>query len=159
MFLYDQGIVPCEEPFKKLIHQGMITKDGSKMSKSTGNVVNPEDYDQDELRMYLMFIGHYFDGGDWDDSKIKGIRRALGKWRRWIDEGVNEGVIEGVTAKDVMDLQYKIDGYVESFKFNKVVSTLMEFYNDNKDKQLTRSTAAALTEIVRCFAPNFNTGL
>ena len=72
MFLYDQGIVPEEEPFKKLIHQGMITKDGSKMSKSTGNVVNPEDYDQDELRMYLMFIGHYFDGGDWDDSKIKG---------------------------------------------------------------------------------------
>ena len=62
MFLYDQGIVPEEEPFKKLIHQGMITKDGSKMSKSIGNVVNPEDYDQDELRMYLMFIGHYFDG-------------------------------------------------------------------------------------------------
>lgn len=158
MFLYDQGIVSSEEPFKKLIHQGMITKDGTKMSKSIGNVVNPDDYDPDELRMYLMFIGHYFDGGDWDDSKINGIRRALGKWNRWI-EGVSEGVSEGVNAQDIINLQRSIDGYVESFKFNKVVSTLMEFYNKNKNKQLTGSTAAALTEIVRCFAPNFNTGL
>jgi len=77
MFLYDQGYVTEEEPFKKLIHQGMITKDGTKMAKSIGNVVNPDDYDPDELRMYLMFLGHYFDGGDWDDSKIKGIRRIL----------------------------------------------------------------------------------
>lgn len=150
MFLYDQGIVPEEEPFKRVIHQGVITKDGSKMSKSTGNVVNPEEYDQDELRMYLMFIGHYFDGGDWDDSKIKGIRRALGKWSRWIDESDFDG-----EYINTMDLYRDIDGYVKSFKFNKVVSTLMEFYNKNKNNKIKPSTAAAFQEIVRCFAPNF----
>lgn len=76
-----------------------------------------------------------------------------------ITEGVTEGVTEGINSKDIADLQKIIDGYVEPFKFNKVISTLMEFYNKNKNKQLTGSTAAALTEIVRCFAPNFNTGL
>ncbi len=152
MFLYDQGYVECEEPFKKLIHQGMITKDGTKMSKSTGNVVNPDDYNSDELRMYLMFIGHYFDGGDWSDEKIIGIRRSLGKWRRWID-GVSDGVSDG----EVDELEKKIDGFVESFKFNKVISTMSEFYNKNKNLQLRRSTAARLEEMITCFAPNFKT--
>lgn len=154
MFLYDQGIIPNEEPFKKLIHQGMITKNGTKMSKSTGNIVNPDDYDQDELRMYLMFIGHYFDGGDWDDSKIKGIRRALGKWKKWIEEAT-ENITEEITFKEINDLQNKIDGYVESFKFNKVISTLMEFYNENKNKHLKQDIATNLEKIIKCFAPNF----
>lgn len=148
MFLYDQGVVPCEEPFKKLIHQGMITKDGAKMSKSIGNVVNPDDYDSDELRTYLMFIGHYFDGGDWDDSKIKGIRKAFARWDRWISE-------PGEDVVDIVSLKEKINGYVEAFKFNKVVSTLMEFYNENKNKKINTSNAVAFKEIVNCFAPNF----
>jgi leucyl-tRNA synthetase len=150
MFLYDQGYVECEEPFKKLIHQGMITKDGSKMSKSTGNVVNPDDYDPDELRMYLMFIGHYFDGGDWDDGKIVGIRRTLGKWRRWVDGASDDG--EGV---DVEKLEEDVNGYVEAFKFNKVISTMSEFYNKNKGKTINKDVADRFEQMITCFAPGF----
>jgi leucyl-tRNA synthetase len=61
--IYDIAFIDFEEPFKRVIHQGMILKDGQKMSKSKGNVVNLDDYDSDEIRFYLMFIGHYFDGG------------------------------------------------------------------------------------------------
>lgn len=148
MFLYDIGIVPVEEPFKKVIHQGMITKDGAKMSKSKGNVVDPMDYDSDELRMYLMFIGHYFDGGEWDDKNIKGIRRFLGRMGRWLADTGEDDI-------DTDDLLMYIDGYMNSFKVNKVVSTFMEFYNTNKGKRPTKECAAEIEEILQNFAPSF----
>jgi leucyl-tRNA synthetase len=87
MFLYDIGVVPQEEPFNKVMHQGMITANGAKMGKSKGNAVNPDDYDQDELRMFLMFLGPYQDGGDWNDKGINGIRRFLGRMKRWLLSG------------------------------------------------------------------------
>jgi leucyl-tRNA synthetase len=151
MFLYDIGVVPNEEPFKKLIHQGMITHKGEKMSKSKGNVINPDEYDQDELRMYLMFIGHYFDGGDWDDSKISGIRRFIGRFERWTSSSVENG--EKIDLKPFIK---QIDGYVESFKFNKVISSWMEFYNQNKNKVIDRDSAAELVDVFRNFAPGFS---
>jgi leucyl-tRNA synthetase len=150
MFLYDQGLVPNEEPFMKLIHQGMITHSGEKMSKSKGNVINPDDYDQDELRMYLMFIGHYFDGGDWDDSKISGIRRFIGRFDRWTASATESG-----EKIDLNAFVKQIDGYVESFKFNKVVSSFMEFYNKNKDKVMDVKTADELKKVFKTFAPGF----
>ena len=70
MFLYDIGFIDFEEPFTKVIHQGMILNNGEKMSKSKGNVINLDSYDSDEIRFYLMFIGHYFDGGSWNDKNI-----------------------------------------------------------------------------------------
>jgi leucyl-tRNA synthetase len=150
MFLYDLGMVPNEEPFKKLIHQGMITHSGEKMSKSKGNVINPDDYDQDELRMYLMFIGHYFDGGDWDDSKISGIRRFIGRFQRWVNLATSDG-----KSIDTAKFKEQINGYVESFKFNKVISSWMEFYNKNKDVVMDKETASYLTEMLKVFAPGF----
>lgn len=150
MFLYDCGYIPFDEPFKKVIHQGMITHNGEKMSKSKGNVINPDDYDPDELRLYSMFIGHYFDGGDWDDSKISGIRRFIGRFDKWTSEATQEGETIDLTA-----FKETINGYVLSFKFNKVVSTFMEFYNKNKNKTLNKSTAKDLIEILRVFAPSF----
>lgn len=151
MFLYDLGVVPEEEPFKRVIHQGMITNSGEKMSKSKGNVINPDDYDSDELRMYMMFIGHYFDGGDWDDSNIIGIRRFLGRYKKWVSESKENGEVI-----DITQFKNKIDGFVKTFKFNKVVSTFMEFYNANKNKTIDKSTATELIEIIKPFAPTFN---
>jgi len=150
MFLYDQGIVECEEPFKKLIHQGMITHKGAKMSKSIGNVINPDDYDQDELRMYLMFIGHYFDGGDWDDSKISGIKKFIGRFDKWTASATETG-----EKIDLSSFVKQIDGYVENFKFNKVISSWMEFYNSNKNKVINKETAEELIKIFKNFAPGF----
>lgn len=152
MFLYDLGIVKDEEPFKRIIHQGMITNQGEKMSKTKGNVISPDNYNADELRMYLMFIGHYFDGGDWNDSNISGIRRFLGRFERWIGESSANGAeIDLNRFKDV------IDGYVSAFKFNKVVSSFMEFYNKNKNTVISNVTAEELTKMVQVFAPKFKT--
>ncbi len=150
MFLYDIGITPFEEPFKKLIHQGMITKDGNKMSKSIGNVVNPDAYDPDELRMYLMFIGPYFDGGDWDDTKINGIKKFIGRMSRWLGSAIDNG-----EDMDITGYRNEMNTQVERFKFNKVVSSSMEFYNANKHRILSIKTAKEIENILKCFIPNF----
>lgn len=151
MFLYDIGVVPVEEPFKKVIHQGMITAGGQKMSKSAGNAVTPDDYDPDELRMYLMFLGHYFDGGDWSDEKIVGIRRFLNRMRKWINSASEEG-----EQLDLVGLHEHINKMVDSFKFNKVISGLMEFYNKNKDRIPDHYSADSMTKVLRVFAPSFS---
>jgi len=150
MFLYDQGIVPTEEPFKKVIHQGMITHKGEKMAKSKGNVINPDNYDPDELRMYLMFLGNYFDGGDWDDSKIVGIKKFIARFDRWTSSATGNG--ENIDLKSFIE---RIDGFVNSFKFNKVISSWMEFYNQNKGKVINTQTANELIKIFKVFAPGF----
>jgi leucyl-tRNA synthetase len=150
MFLYDIGIVPEEEPFKRLIHQGMITYQGEKMSKTKGNVVNPDDYDQTELRMYLMFIGHYFDGGDWDDARIKGIRKHINRMKVWIGNATDDG--EDIDMTETFE---KVDGFMTNFKFNKVISSFMEFYNKNKKKTISKKTAEKIIEMYKCIAPDF----
>lgn len=149
MFLYDIGVTPFEEPFKKLIHQGMITKDGSKMSKSTGNVINPDDYNSDELRWYLMFIGPYEAGGDWNDSNIKGTRRFIGRMSRWLGSTTDGEDI------NLDEFKAEIDKQVNRFKFNKVVSAFNEFYNKNRNTTISEKTANEIKDILKCFAPDF----
>lgn len=81
--LYDADLLHFDEPFQRLLHQGTITKDGAKMSKSRGNTVSPDefidDYGSDIFRMYLMFMGPYEDGGDWSDKGIVGINRFVNR--------------------------------------------------------------------------------
>lgn len=90
MALHDAGLIPNEEPFAKLRHQGIIIKDGTKMSKSKGNVVNPdtyvEQYGADVFRMYLLFMGPFEEGGDFNDRGIVGIKRFLDKVERLVEE-------------------------------------------------------------------------
>lgn len=144
MFLYDIGVVDFEEPFKKVIHQGMILNNGEKMSKSKGNIVNPDDYNPKILRFYMMFIGHYFDGGSWSDENIKGIERFFKRFDLWTSK-------EG---KDVIDLnKFKDDifNYTDAFKFNKVVSSFMILFNKNKNKQLTREQNYELRNLLKIY--------
>ena len=150
MFLYDIGIVPGEEPFKRVIHQGMITCNGSKMSKR-GNSISPSDFNPAELRFHLMFLGPYFEGGDWtDDESIVGTRRFFARMNRWIAD------MDGDDFVDLVKLEQTIDYYVESFKFNKVVSTFMIFYNQNKKKHMCREDKERVAKMLNIFAPNFN---
>lgn len=151
MFLYDEGIVPKEEPFKKLIHQGIITHHGARMSKSRNNCISMDIYDPDELRLYLMFLGPYTEGGDWDDSSIKGITRFLCRLKKWLRN-------IGTTYVNLTPLINKIDNSISRFKFNLVVSELMKFYNHHKNFQLDYDTTQKLITIIRCFAPNFIVG-
>ncbi len=148
MFLYDEGLIDFEEPFKKVIHQGMILKDGQKMSKSKGNVVNLDDYDSDEIRFYLMFIGHYFDGGSWNDNSISGIRRFISRMLGWMGKTGEETI-------DLIKFKKTIFDYTESFKFNKVVSSFMILLNENKNKNLTMECKEEIVDLLNIYMPNF----
>jgi leucyl-tRNA synthetase len=147
MFLYDEGMIDFEEPFKKVIHQGMILKDGQKMSKSKGNVVNLDNYDSDEIRFYLMFLGHYFDGGNWSDKNINGIRRFISRMKEWMGR-------DGTDVIDLTDFRKQIFGYTESFKFNKVVSSFMILLNENKHKNLTENCKLELMDLLSIYMPD-----
>jgi leucyl-tRNA synthetase len=147
MFLYDIGIVSEEEPFKKVIHQGMILNEGEKMSKSKGNTINPDNYDQDTLRFYLMFIGHYFDGGSWSDTHINGITRFINRFKEWTSR-------EGEDEIDIEIFKKKIFDFTESFKFNKVVSEFMTLTNSNRLKNINYEQKQELIRLLEIYMPN-----
>lgn len=147
MFLYDEGVVTFEEPFKKVIHQGFIKNGGEKMSKSKGNTINPMTYPQDELRLYMMFIGHYFDGGEWDDSRMNGISKFLRRWNLWLDN-------EGDEHLDLSEFKEKIFKLTDAFKFNRVVSEFMILYNKNKGKKISRETSDELRGLMKIYTSN-----
>lgn len=150
MFLYDIGVVPVEEPFKKLIHNGFIIgDDGHKMSKSRGNVVDPIDYDPDEMRLYLSFISHFFDGGVWSDKNIKGVRKFINRFREWMSR-------EGTDTIDYDTFEEKIFNYNDSFKFNKIVSEFMILLNNNRQLNLTTSDKTKLIKLLSIYAPNIS---
>lgn len=150
MFLYDIGVIDFDEPFKKVIHQGMILNNGEKMSKSKGNVVNLEQYDSDEIRFYLMFIGHYFDGGSWNDSSIVGVQRFIKKISKWFSE-------TGTDEIDFKKFESTILAYTSIFKFNKVVSEFMTMYNNNKSKKLTIENKESIIKLLEIYMPNIRT--
>jgi leucyl-tRNA synthetase len=146
MVLFDAGIIDFEEPFKKVIHQGMILKDGVKMSKSLENTVSPDDYDSDYLRFYLMFLGHYFDGGSFNDNNFKGIPRFVNKLKLWFEK-------EGNVDLDLNLFQETIFKYTEDFKFNKVVSEFMILLNQNKNVGISQKSKDKIIELLSIYMP------
>lgn len=139
-FLYDIGVVPTEEPFQKLFNQGMILKDSEKMSKSRGNVINPDDivreYGADTLRLYEMFMGPLEAAKDWTDEGVEGARRFLDRvWRLFIDE--ENDVRDRITTYNdgSLDIVYnqtvkKVTEDFEALQFNTAISQLMVFVNE-----------------------------
>ena len=146
MFLYDIGIVPQEEPFNKVIHQGIITNDGRRMSKSRGNVISPDDYEPAELRLALMFIGPYFEGGDWNEGSITGVRRFIRRFENWLEQAKPNGA-----AIDLGPLFNKIENNIADFKFNLIVSDFMKFFNENKNKAISLESSRELKNLWGCF--------
>ncbi|MEG0013972.1 MAG: leucine--tRNA ligase [Cellulosilyticaceae bacterium] len=131
-FLNDIGVVDFQEPFKRLFNQGMVTKDGAKMSKSKGNVVSPDElvekYGCDSLRMYELFIGPPELDSEWDDRGIEGVSRFLNKVWKLIAENKEVPVtreMERIRHKMVYDITTRM----ENFNLNTVVSGFMEYTN------------------------------
>ncbi len=144
--LKDAGWLSFDEPFQSLVHQGTITNQGAKMSKSRGNVVNPEgfltDYGADTFRMFLMFMGPYDEGGDWSDRGITGVFRFLNKVVDLFETG--KALPKSVDSNFRMDelsendrgvyrklnqLKKKVTEDIEQFKFNTAIAAQMEFMN------------------------------
>lgn len=147
MFLYDIGVVPQEEPFNFVYHQGIITKDGAKMSKSRGNTVSLDDYDPDELRMYLMFIGPYSEGGNWNDRGVVGIRRFAKRMKDWLSKPGTDELFLG-------ELIDGIDYDMKHFRFNKIFPKLCEFLNANKEKRPRPADILQIHGILHCLMPS-----
>ncbi|PIP65769.1 leucine--tRNA ligase [Candidatus Peregrinibacteria bacterium CG10_big_fil_rev_8_21_14_0_10_49_16] len=162
MALKDAGVVSHEEPFQKLFHQGLITKDGAKMSKSKGNVVDPdplvETYGSDAFRMYMMFMGPYSDGGDFSDTGIKGVERFLQRVWKLVEAHQQ---VRG--AKDSKEVQIKLHATVkkvtedlEVLHFNTAISALMELLNVlEKQEGVTADTLKICTILLAPLAPHF----
>ena len=130
--LRDAGYLSFGEPFTNLFHQGTITRDGAKMSKSKGNTVSPDEYvdkhGADIFRTYLMFMGPYEDGGDWTDTGIVGIERFYYKGLKLIRKQVDGEL----NQKDQYIIHYTIKSVthdLENKKFNTAISRLMEYAN------------------------------
>jgi len=157
MALKDFGFVQCEEPFKKLVHQGIITNQGAKMSKSKGNVVSPdafiEKHGADVFRMYLMFMGPFTEGGDWSDTGIKGIDRFVQRMWKILNTRVDQCSV-AVQAKVHATIK-KCTEDIPALKFNTVIAALMELLNDlEKQGGISDVGANIVTRLLAPIAPH-----
>jgi leucyl-tRNA synthetase len=166
--LYDCGVVSTEEPFQRLVHQGMILgENGEKMSKSRGNVVNPDDiieeYGADSMRLYEMFMGPLEQVKPWSTKDVDGVHRFLGRvWRLLVDENngeLNERVTEGDPEKEQLKTLHeciqKVSGDVEELSFNTAISAMMIFVNEaNKWEKLPKSVLKDFVKLLSPFAPH-----
>lgn len=133
-FLKDIGVVNFDEPFLHLFNQGMITKDGAKMSKSKGNVVSPDElvekYGCDSLRLYELFVGPPEIDSEWDDSGIDGTFRYLNKVWKFVEEYKDKIVKPSEEMERLRHkMVYEITTRLEALTMNTVVSGFMEFTN------------------------------
>ncbi len=166
--LFDLGLVPEKEPFKRLFHQGtLLGEDGEKMSKSRGNVVNPdsiiESHGADTLRLYLMFLGPLEAMKPWNPRGIEGVHRFLQKvWRECVGEdgGPNPRISEGVReAPDLARLLHetikKVGDDIDALRFNTAISQMMIFVNAwQRAPGVSPSTARAFLQLLAPFAPH-----
>jgi len=160
MALHDLGYTKHKEPFKKLVHQGLITKDGAKMSKSKGNAVSPDEFVEkfgsDVFRMYLMFMGPYVDGGDWNDQGITGIVRFRDKFWNLItsSQSPNDEQMASFETKLNQTIQ-KVGRDIKNFQFNTAIAALMEMVNFASKTGLSEAAKEDLCILIAPLAPHF----
>ncbi|NCB28557.1 MAG: leucine--tRNA ligase, partial [Clostridia bacterium] len=158
-FLYDIGVVPTKEPYQKRTSHGMILgENGEKMSKSRGNVVNPDEivdtYGADTMRLYEMFIGDFEKAAPWSPKSIKGCRRFLERvWN--LSEQVTEGDSYSAQHEVLMHKTIKKVGEdIENLKANTAIAALMSMVNEFYDKGVNRAEYKTLLALLCPFAPH-----
>ena len=159
-FLYDIGVVPTKEPYAKRTSHGMILgENGEKMSKSRGNVVNPDDvvrdYGADTLRLYEMFIGDFEKAAPWSTSSIKGCRRFVERiWNlqnNLNDEPGHSKALEQALNKTVK----KVTEDIEEMKFNTAIAAMMSLLNEaDKAGSISKEDYKTIINLLNPFAPH-----
>lgn len=159
-FLYDIGVVPTPEPYAKRTSHGMILgENGEKMSKSRGNVVNPDDivqqYGADTMRLYEMFIGDFEKAAPWNDKGIKGCRRFVERYYN-----LQEKLIDGDEVRPELECSIhktikKVSEDIENIKFNTAIASLMALMNDiNAVGSIDKKEYAIFSILLNPFAPH-----
>ena len=172
--LADLGLLSAQEPFDRLFTQGMVTRDGAKMSKSKGNVVSPRDlvasHGADTARCYILYVGHPAEGGDWSDDGIEGIHRFLSRLYR-AAEGMEAGSVEpqGEPSELLRKAHWAIDKVTrdlgERFATHTSIAAVIELVNevyrqrDAVDPSHVRFAVATAASLIFPFAPHLGTEL
>jgi leucyl-tRNA synthetase len=160
MVLHDMGFLPFEEPFKRFRAHGMIIRDGAKMSKSRGNVVNPDDYiaqwGADSFRTYLMFLGPFEEGGDFRDAGISGVRRFLDRLWRSAHEARSDGAPDPAVMRKLHATIRKVGEDIPRLGFNTAIAAMMEYMNTLRagERVPHHDEVAPLVRLVAPFAPH-----
>ncbi|MGC9323063.1 MAG: class I tRNA ligase family protein, partial [Kosmotogaceae bacterium] len=156
MTLHDMGFLPFEEPFASFRGHGLIIKDGEKMSKSKGNIVNPNEYFEshgvDSLRTYLMFMGTFLEGGDFRDSGMDAMRRFLN--RVWDIATMPEGKSSTDLKIKMAETVEKVEYSIKNIKPNTAIAAIMEFVNEaSKETCIERQLVVDMAKLLSPFAP------
>ena len=159
-FLYDIGVVPTPEPYAKRTSHGMILgENGEKMSKSRGNVVNPDDivqqYGADTMRLYEMFIGDFEKAAPWNDKGIKGCRRFVERYYNLQEKLVDGDEVRPELECSIHKTIKKVSEDIENIKFNTAIASLMALMNDiNAVGSINKKEYAIFSILLNPFAPH-----
>ena len=159
-FLYDIGVVPTKEPYAKRTSHGMILgANGEKMSKSRGNVVNPdeivEEYGADTLRMYEMFIGDFEKAAPWSTNSVRGCRKFIERFWNMQEFMTGEDIIRPELEKEFHRTIKKVGGDIENIKFNTAIAALMALINSiYATGKVTKKELAIFAVLLNPFAPH-----
>jgi len=164
MVLHDLGMLPAEEPFRRFRAHGLIVKDGAKMSKSRGNVVVPDEYiakwGADTLRMFLMFLGPFEEGGDFRDAGLIGPRRFLERLWDLVGQCERRTLTGEEIHRDIVvkwnATKKKVTHDLETLGYNTAIAAMMELLNAMRDSNCSeRQIVKDLVIMVAPFAPHF----
>ncbi|MEG1719762.1 MAG: class I tRNA ligase family protein, partial [Clostridia bacterium] len=159
-FLYDIGVVPTKEPYAKRTSHGMILgENGEKMSKSRGNVINPDDivkeYGADTMRLYEMFIGDFEKAAPWSQTSIKGCKRFLDRTFNLLDMITTEDSYSKELEKSFNKTIKKVSEDIENLKFNTAIAALMALINEIYAKgSITKGEMRSFILLLNPFAPH-----
>ncbi|MEK7401789.1 MAG: leucine--tRNA ligase [Gemmatimonadota bacterium] len=160
MVLHDVGLVPFDEPFKQFRAHGTIVRDGAKMSKSRGNVVIPDQYIEqwgaDSFRTYLMFLGPFEEGGDFQDRSIAGVRRFLDRLWSSVVEAKRDGKADAAVVRKLHKTIRKVSEDIPKLNYNTAIAAMMEYLNVVRTgaRQALVSEVEPLVQLVAPFAPH-----
>jgi len=162
LFLYDQGLVPVSEPYaRRQPHGSVLGPDGEKMSKSRGNVINPDnvikEYGADSLRMYEMFLGPYEQAAAWNPQGIIGVRRFLDRVWNFVSENSSSKKQNSTKAEtEINRLIKKITDDINAAKFNTAVAALMQSFNKISAEQVSKELLQKFVIVLAPFAPHIS---